>query len=289
MNIVGSHAFTRNLKSALRHFLNSKKDIIPALFVRDHIVFICSVILLFHFPFFRPEVFAREKPSQNLSLENGNIKVVLNREYPAILQYEIKTMNEVLENPSRSAPEISFYKGALPVMRTRIKITYDVKISDNQASYHTTINYKNAKAIEFNLVYSLEEHGIRIAFNNVTEQPDFYLLDVHLPDLLVVRSDKKHARLAIPADAGRLIDIEPASIKRYEYGIDWIDPVLTGFAYNSKVIGIIDSKSIENRTIAAVSERKGIKYGSFSVRLMHRLKEYNLQEFGTIIPVTNPE
>ena len=249
-----------------------------------------SLMLVFQFVIFRPDIFAQSVSAERITLENKNIIVVLSKEQPSILEYQIKALSGViLDNPGGSEPEISFYQGALPVMETRTRITYDALHSDNQVSYHARIHYNNAIAIEFNLIYALKENGIEITFNNVIEQPNFYLLNVQLPGLLTVKSDENHAKLAIPADAGRLIDIESASVKSYEYGIDWINPILTGFAYNSRVIGIIDSKSVENHSIVSINEIKGIRYGSFSVKLMHRLNEYNLHEFGTIIPVTDPK
>ncbi len=249
-----------------------------------------SLMIAFLFIISGPNVGAQPVSGERIILENKNIKVVLSRKQPSILEYQIKALNGVImDNPGGSEPNISFFQGALPVMESRTRVTYDVLPSDNQVSYHAKIDYNNAVAIEFNLIYILKENGIEIKFDNVLEHPNFYLLNVQLPDLLTVKSDENHAKLVIPADAGRLIDIESASIKSYEYEIDWLNPILTGFAYNSKVIGIIDSKSIENHSIVSIDERRGIRYGSFSAKLIHRLNEYNLHEFGTIIPVTDPK
>ncbi len=249
-----------------------------------------SMMMVFLVVIFAPNIFAGSAYPEIITLENKFIKVVLSKERPVILEYQIKALSDVLlDNTDESEPDISFYQGALPVMESRTRISYDVQLSDNQASYHAKIDYNNARAIEFTLVYSLLENGIEINFKDVIERPDFYLLNVQLPGLLSIKSDENHAKLAIPADAGRLIDIESASIKSYEYGIDWLNPILTGFACNSRVVGIIDSKSVENHTIVSISEKQGVRYGSFSVKLMRRLNEYNLQEFGTIIPVTDPK
>lgn len=249
-----------------------------------------SLMIVFLSVIFGPNIIAQSVSGERITLENKNIKVVLSKELPSILEYRIKALNGVImDNPGGSEPDISFCQGALPVIESRTRITYEALPSDNMVSYHAIIDYNNAAAIEFNLIYVLKENGIDIKFNNVIEHPNFYLLNVQLPGLLTVKSDEHHAKLVIPADAGRLIDIESASIKSYEYEIDWLNPILTGFAYNSKVIGIIDSKSIENHSIVSINERRGIRYGSFSAKIMHRLNEYNLHEFGTIIPVTDPK
>ena len=233
--------------------------------------------------------------SQNVSperfiLENETFKVVLNKESPGIIEYQVRTDGwNTLRNPGSSGVSISFLQGALPVMRNRTATSYQAVRSGDQVTYQVNITYENKPAIEFELIYRLKEMGMEIAFQHVVEHKNFYLLNIQLSGLLFVKSDENHAKLIIPADAGRLIDIEQASLKSVEYDIDWLNPILTGFAHNSSVIGMIDTKSIENHTIVNVGESQGQRYGSFSMKMIHRLNEYNLHEFGTIIPVTDPK
>jgi hypothetical protein len=223
-------------------------------------------------------------------LENENFKVALDKERPAILEYQIRTNDwMMLANPGSSNVGITFLKGALPVMRNRTVTTSHSIHSGDMVTYNVKIVYENKPAIEFDLIYKLKGTGVAISFRNVVEHRNFYLLNIQLPGILFIQSDEEHAKLIIPADAGRLIDVEKASLKSYEYDIDWLNPILTGFAHNSSVLGMIDTESIENYTTVSVSENQGRRYGSFSMRMMHRLSEYNLHEFGTIIPVTDPK
>ncbi|HVU83474.1 MAG TPA: endo-alpha-N-acetylgalactosaminidase family protein [Puia sp.] len=229
-------------------------------------------------------------PDHVFTLENANIKVLLGKDRPVIFKYILKENDAMmLGNLSNSAPAISFYKGAETVMRTLTKITYRSSFSGQAVSYHAEITYENKPAISFELLYTLTAGGLDITFTNVQEQKDFYLLDIQLPDLLTVTTDDPVAKLAIPADAGRLIDVKRASFKNYEYEIDWLNPILAGIAYNTKVAAVMDTRSIENHSIVRVYDRRGVKYGSFSMRLMHRLKEYNLAEFGTVIQASDPK
>ncbi|KPK84875.1 MAG: hypothetical protein AMS27_08800 [Bacteroides sp. SM23_62_1] len=248
------------------------------------------LLILVQLVFWFPELFGQSGTADKITLENKNIKVVLSKEWPAILEYQLKENNSViLGNLRNSGPGISFYKGAETVMRNNTTIKYDVSYTNKNATYHASVTYENQPAIEFDLLYSLKDNEIEIIFNNVVEHRNFYLLNIQLPGLLTVTSDENHGKLVIPADAGRLIDIENANLKSYEYEIDWLNPILVGFAYNSRVIGVMDTRSIENHSIVSVSESGGRRYGSFSMNIMHRLNEYNLEEFGTVIPVSDPE
>ena len=139
-------------------------------------------MIVFLFIILRPNIFAQSVSGQKIILENKNIKVVLSKERPSILEYEIKALNGVImDNRGGSEPDISFSQGALPVIESRIRISYDEVHSENQISYHAKIDYNNAAAVEFNLIYILTENGIEIKFNNVIEHPNFYLLNVQLP------------------------------------------------------------------------------------------------------------
>ena len=229
-------------------------------------------------------------PIEKITLENNFIKVILGKEWPSILEYQLKANKGVISgNPMNLEPVINFYEGIEHVMENKTKIKYDAKQTSLTITYHSIVTYDNRPAIEFNLVYTLKENEVEISLNDVVEHRNFYLLYVQLPGLLTVNADEGPVKLVIPADAGRLIDVEKASIKSYEYEIDWLNPILTGFAYNSKVIGIMDTRSIENHSVVRVNENNRKKSGSFSMKLMYRLNEYKLEEFGTVIPVTDPK
>jgi hypothetical protein len=231
---------------------------------------------------------AAQRPSKAI-LENDVARVVLRKEAPAVLEYELKATHRILSaNISGASPQISFYKGSNPVYRLQTKVTYSTTTSATAVIYHTQVTYQEQIAITFDLVYRLNGNQLSITLHHIDEHADFYLFSVSLPELMSVKAGDDVARLVIPADAGRLIDVSSASIDSYEYEIDWRNPILTGFAYRSGIIGILDSKSIENHTVVNVSERRGIKYGTFSTVLMHRLKGYDLYEFGTVIPAKDP-
>jgi len=268
-------------------FLNNR-FLYSCLFNPHQKAFILLFLILFQLVFSRSQLYAQSVTAERITLENSNIKVVLSKARPAIIEYQVNVNGWVtLSNPSSSGPGVSFLQGALPVIRSRTRTTYTAIQTGNMVKYHTKIDYYDKNAIEFDLTILLKDKGIEIKFDNVREYDNFYLINVQLPGLLAVKSDQNHGRMAIPADAGRLIDIEEASLKSFEYDINWLNPILTGFAYNSKILGMVDTKSIENHTIVGVSEGRDGRYGSFSIRIVHRLSEYNLNEFGTIIPVTD--
>jgi hypothetical protein len=163
----------------------------------------------------------------------------------------------------------------------RTKISYTPEDDGNKVTYHAQVKYEDKIAISFDLLYQLKENELAITFSNIKEEKDFYLLSVNMPSLVSVKAGD--GKLVIPADAGRLVDVSEASLKTYEYEIDWLNPILAAMAYDGKALAVVDTRSIENHNAISVSERSHEKYGAVSMNFIHRLNEYDLRGFGTVI------
>jgi hypothetical protein len=205
-------------------------------------------------------------------LENNAVKVWLARDKPSVERYLVKKSNSTLSGNIRGlGPGVFYYRGGEQVVSNWTDVRYSASSSSRGAlTYHVVVTYRETPAVQFDLIYSLTDDGLKIRYDQVKEQENFYLIYILLPDLVTVAQDERDAHMAIPADAGRLIDIPTTSVHEVEYEIDWLHPVLSGMAYQANAIGVIDTKSIENHTVARVFEHGGKKYGSFSMKLMHR-------------------
>ncbi|MDQ2656388.1 MAG: endo-alpha-N-acetylgalactosaminidase family protein, partial [Bacteroidota bacterium] len=226
-----------------------------------------------------------------IKLENEHLEVSLRNDVPAITAYRLKDGNRILRGDVKgTGPGISFFRGGDQVLSNWTTIRYSNSISPDgrRVTYHASADYQGIEAIEFDLVYTLTPNGLDVTYEKVVEHENFYLIYILLPELITVNTGDVVARLAIPADAGRLIDVKTTRQHELEYEIDWLHPILAGMAYNDKAIGILDTKSIENHSIASVFDHDGKRYGSFSMKFMHRLMEYDLHEFGPVVPVTDP-
>ena len=222
-------------------------------------------------------------------LENETMEVLLDKEIPSVEKYTLKeTKGILLGNTRDSPPEVLIYKGAMS-LEGRTAVSYASEEVDHGIVYHARVAYENRPAIEFSLVYKLIGNELMVELNRVIEHEDFYLIHVQLPEIITVKADQPGAGMVIPADAGRLIDIARSDPKEYEYEIDWRNPILAGIVYHSNAVGVLNTGSIENHSIARIFVQEADKFGSFSMKLIHRLKEYTLEEFGTVIPVTDPE
>ncbi|HEX7014536.1 MAG TPA: hypothetical protein VF191_03440, partial [Cyclobacteriaceae bacterium] len=230
------------------------------------------------------------KESTFYTLRNDHLEIRFRGDVPLIERYRLKENGGVLLGDVRqNGPGISYWEGSKPVPSNWTHVAYHPEQNGNTITYHGVVANKGREAVTFDLVYTLEGNQLRIDLKNVSEKEGFHLTDILLPGLITVDATDASSRLAIAADAGRLIDVGAAAPREYEYEIDWLNPILGQFAYNSTAIGITDTKSIENHSIASVFEQDGKKFGSLSMRLMYRLTKYDLEEFGTVVSVTDPE
>lgn len=257
--------------------MNRKKFYCCVTQSKKFLVYFLIILLVF----FDNPIFAQTH--KNIVIQNKDLKITLDSAKPSIIQYELKSNNGILlGNSVQSQPSISFYEGENPVYRLRTKINYTAFAnSKSTVTYHVNIMYESKPAIELDLIYSLRDNNLNISFTNVKEYKNFYLFSVNLPGLVSVKSDG--GKLVIPANSGRLINVATASLKSYEYQIDWLNPLLAAMAYNSRAIAVVDTRSIENSTGISVFDRNQEKFGSVSTKLIYRLKEYDLPEFGTVI------
>lgn len=224
------------------------------------------------------------------TLENDQLEVRLRSDKPLVERYVLKENGGVLLGDVRqSGPGVSFWEGPNHVPSNWTNVVYRSERNGNTVTYHGLVTHAGREAVAFDLMYTLAGNELRIELKNVTERDGFYLTNILLPGLVTVDAEDGAARLAIAADAGRLIDVASTSPRDFEYEIDWLNPILGQFAYNSSALGIADTESIENHSIASVFEQGGKKFGALSIRLMYRLTKYDLEEFGTVVSVHDPK
>jgi hypothetical protein len=65
--------------------------------------------------------------------------------------------------------------------------------------------------------------------------------------------------------------------------------LLAEFVYNDKVIGVLETDSLENQMRNSIYGSEDERYCSLSLDFIHRLREYDLVEYGHLIPARDPK
>jgi hypothetical protein len=226
-------------------------------------------------------------------LENSKVRIALEKKEPLIYEYLYKPsqgrlLGEISLRHRSSIEPIICYQ-ADPVPSNLTEVSFRSKFTKNMVNYHITVTYKKGKAVEFDLFFKLIDNGLSTKFTNVVENKDFHLISVSMPNLITVKAEGHRAKLGFPAEAGRLVDVSTAPNKSMKFKIDWLNPLLAEFVYNDKVIGILETDSFENQMRNSVYGSDDERYCSLSLDFIHRLREYDLVEYGHLIPARDPK
>jgi hypothetical protein len=215
------------------------------------------------------------------------VKITVNKIKPAIYEYFYKpSRGKLYGDIYGSEPRPVICKGADLIWSGLVRTLYDTKFAEDMINYHTFVTCGKDDAVEFDLVFKLVDNGVSLRFDNVIEKKDFHLLAIRMPNLITVKNEANNAKLVIPSDSGRLVNVATASCKDVNFKLDWVNPLLTEIVYNDKVIGILESTSLENQMVSSIYEYEDVYYGSISLNFIHRLMDY--EAFGYRILANDP-
>ena len=235
---------------------------------------------------------ATEK-SDVVYLENSQVRITVGRKEPVIHEYLHKPsggklLGEVYA-PRRSSIGLSVCKKADPVPINLLELSYEPIVAEDTVNYRVTVTHKEGKAVEFGLSFTLRDNGLSVKFGNVVEHGDFHLISVSMPNLVTVKAEDKGAKLGFPAEAGRLVDVATTPSRSVKFKVDWLNPLLAEFVYNDRVIGVLETDSVENQMGNAVYGSDEERCCSLSLDFIYRLREYDLVEYGHLIPARDPK
>jgi hypothetical protein len=233
------------------------------------------------------------KSSDVVYLENSQLRIAVGKKEPAIHEYLHKPSGGKLFGevyaPRRSSVGLTVCKQSDPVPVNLLEVTYKPKVAKDMVNYRATVTHKGDKVVEFDLAFALRDNGLSIKFGNVAEHGDFHLISVSMPNLVTVKADGKVAKLGFPAEAGRLVDVATAPSRSVKFKVDWLNPLLAEFVYNDRVVGVLETDSVENQMGNAIYGSEEERCCSLSLDFVHRLREYDLVEYGHLIPARDPK
>jgi len=226
--------------------------------------------------------------SDVICLENSVVMMTVAKSKPLILEYLYKPSNgKLFGEVYGGEPKPTICKGADPIYPGSIELSCDAKFTEDAARYHVSATCGEDDVIEFDLILKLTDNVISVRFQNVVEKKDFHLISLNMPNLITVKDQGDNAKLVIPSDSGRLVDVATASRKSARFKLDWANTLLAEFVYNDKVIGVLESSSLENQMVNSIYECKDAQYGSVSLNFVHRLMDHEAS--GCRIPARDPQ
>jgi hypothetical protein len=204
-----------------------------------------------------PETAQPPAPLRTFTLGGPELTLVLDAERPRPVAWRVGD-RELGGDPEGEAPEVRVL--ALAENRVRCghiapqQLTWTLRQEDaTRAVYHAEVRLGAAPGVEFDLAFTVTGTNAAVTLSNVVEHPGCQLVSVR-HGRLVSAAAAAGARLAVPNNAGRLVDPARAVPAERSFAMDWFNPVLAGVIHDRAAVCALDVPSVDDRLLATVGE-----------------------------------
>jgi hypothetical protein len=209
----------------------------------------------FPLPQVKPETSRPPPPARTITLGGPELTLVLDAESPRPLAWRVDG-HDLGGDPEGEAFEVR----VLVLAENRVRgahiapqqLTWTLRQeSATRAVYHAEARLGTARGVEFDLGFAVTGSTAAIVLSDVVEHPGCQLVTVR-HGRLVSASDG--ARLAVPANAGRLVDPTRSAPCERTFSMDWFNPVLAGAVHDRHALCALDVPGVDDRLLATVGE-----------------------------------
>lgn len=212
---------------------------------------------------------AAEGPA--LWLAGGELKVKLSAMTPAVLGYEWSDGRKLPGDSSGFPMRARICREATGGYRTvllRDASLFSLRQSTGEARYAVRVLDQGKLAASFETVFRCGENLLRVALDNVREEPGFLLMDVSLPQLVSVAG--AGGELVLPTQSGRLVRLDRTAPGQHIIGMNWFEADLCGAVVGNGLAAAIRTRDWDNELEARVSRVAGQLAGGFAPRFALR-------------------
>ena len=221
---------------------------------------------------------------KTVKLGKGPLTLVLDAAEPRAMAWRLGTA-ELAGDPEGEPPTIHILSLADHRVRTAdikpFTTTWTLRQHRSRTVYHASITENGKPSIAFDLVFSVADNRAEISLDHVTEADGYELVSVRL-NRLVAATDG--ARLALPNNAGRLVDPARSLPAERLLQMDWFSQALAGVVYGRTALCAADIPGVDDRLVATVGDKWAALGASFEYRApaKNSVPSLLLSEHGTI-------
>ena len=209
---------------------------------------------------------APPRPAKTVTVGRGPLTLVLDAEAPRVVAWRMAGA-ELSGDPELWEPEVR----VLFVADNRVRladarpyaITWAARPSGDEVVYNATVREGEKTCVAFALSFAVDASRAEVALASVVEHDGYQLVSVRAGRLV---GAKDVARLALPLNAGRLIDPTKCGPAERAFGMDWFTQMLAGVVYDRRMLCAADIPGVEDRFVASVDEGWAAVGASFEHR-----------------------
>lgn len=207
------------------------------------------------------------KPEKTVTLGKGPLSLVMDAAAPRVVAWRLGGA-ELAGDPEGEDPAVRI----LSVSDNRVRpadakpflTTWTLKQKRKSAVYRAEISENGKPSVSFELAFTVTGSRAEVALERVTEANGYQLVSVRLSRLVAAAEE---ARLALPMNAGRLVDPAKSAPAEKVFQIDWLTQVLAGVVYDRSMLCAADLEGVDDRLVATVGEKWAALGASFEHRV----------------------
>ncbi len=206
------------------------------------------------------------KPEQTITLGQGPLALVLDATEPRVVAWRMGAA-KLSGDPEGEAPTVQ----VLTVADNRVRpadakpfaTAWMLRREKSSAVYHAAVTGSGKPAVCFDLTFSVKGGGAEVGLDNVIETNGCQLVSVQLGRLVAATDG---ARLALPANGGRLVDPLKSVPAQRLLSMNWITQALAGVVCGRTMLCAADMPGVDNRLVATVGDQWAALGASFEYR-----------------------
>jgi len=211
------------------------------------------------------------KPEKTVTLGRGPLTLALDAAAPRVVAWRVGDA-ELAGDPEGEEPTV----GILSIADNRVRpadakpfqTTWTLRQKRKSALYRAEISENGQPCVSFELGFTVEGDRAEVVLERVAEAHGYRLASVRLSRLVAATEG---ARLALPSNAGRLIDPARSAPAERVFQMDWGTQVLAGVVYDRSVLCAVDLAGVDDRLVATVGEN----WAALGASLEHRAQAMN--------------
>ncbi len=206
------------------------------------------------------------KPDTTVTIGKGPLTLVMDAAEPRVAAWRLGD-TELAGDPEGEEPTVRILSVAdnrvRPADAKPFQTTWTLRQKKKSVIYRAEISESGKPSVSFELGFTVTGDRAEVALERVTEAEGYQLVSVRLSRLVAACEG---ARLALPFNAGRLIDPALSAPAEKAFQIDWITQVLAGVVYDRAMLCAAGLEGVDARLVATVGENWTALGASFEHR-----------------------
>ncbi|MBI5834266.1 MAG: hypothetical protein HZB16_18380 [Armatimonadetes bacterium] len=187
------------------------------------------------------------RPARTAQVGTGDLVLTVDAEQPRLVSWRLAG-HELAGDPELLAPTVRVIDVGSGRPRIAEKVVWTARPGQSAYTWHGAVSCAGQPAVEFDLTCTVERRAAVLELAKVVERPGWELASVGLDRVVACGPD---GRLALPWNAGRLVDPSRSDAAERVLGMDWVTQALAGVVHGGPLAASLRVPAVDDQLVAS--------------------------------------